>query len=115
MLTESDGRLPFIRVGGTSYDVGQQLGRHARAVVEQYLLTTHAWASVMACRDDPRIAAAKALTEARFPRYWQELQGLAAGLALPRSEEHTSELQYLMRNSYALFTFKKKTNRTPID
>src|SRR3546814_11987702 len=37
----------------------------------------------MACRDDPRIAAAKALTEARFPRYWQELQGLAAGLALP--------------------------------
>src|SRR3546814_2891976 len=83
MLTESAGRLPFIRGGGTSYEVGQQLGRHARAVVEQYLLTTHAWASVMACRDDPRIAAAKALTEARFPRYWQELQGLAAGLALP--------------------------------
>src|SRR3546814_12154794 len=83
MLTESDGRLPFIRVGGTSYDVGQQLGRHARAVVEQYLLTTHAWASVMACRADPRIPAAKALTEARFPRYWPELPGLAAGLARP--------------------------------
>src|SRR3546814_7074077 len=27
---------------------------------------------------------------------------------LPRSEEHTSELQSLMRNSYAVFCFKKK-------
>src|SRR3546814_9329263 len=26
-----------------------------------------------------------------------------------RSEEHTSELQYLMRNSYAVFCLKKKT------
>src|SRR3546814_5730535 len=29
-----------------------------------------------------------------------------------RSEEHTSELQSLMRNSYAVFCLKKKTNRT---
>src|SRR3546814_9465038 len=28
--------------------------------------------------------------------------------ALVRSEEHTSELQSLMRNSYAVFCFKKK-------
>src|SRR3546814_1466931 len=27
-----------------------------------------------------------------------------------RSEEHTSELQYLMRTSYAVFSLKKKTN-----
>src|SRR3546814_2896395 len=29
-----------------------------------------------------------------------------------RSEEHTSELQSLMRNSYAVFCLKKKTSRT---
>src|SRR3546814_2264435 len=29
---------------------------------------------------------------------------------LPRSEEHTSELQSLMRNSYAVFCLKKKNN-----
>src|SRR3546814_2593331 len=29
-----------------------------------------------------------------------------------RSEEHTSELQSLMRTSYAAFCLKKKTNRT---
>src|SRR3546814_8059391 len=30
-----------------------------------------------------------------------------------RSEEHTSELPSLMRNSYAVFCLKKKTNKTP--
>src|SRR3546814_10851122 len=31
-------------------------------------------------------------------------------LQVPRSEEHTSELQSLMRISYAVFCLKKKTN-----
>src|SRR3546814_981216 len=33
----------------------------------------------------------------------------ASGLYVTRSEEHTSELQSLMRNSYAVFCLKKKT------
>src|SRR3546814_4602107 len=32
----------------------------------------------------------------------------------PRSEEHTSELQSLMRISYAVFCLKKKRNKTDI-
>src|SRR3546814_1726824 len=32
------------------------------------------------------------------------------GLCRPRSEEHTSELQSLMRISYAVFCLKKKNN-----
>src|SRR3546814_2269734 len=39
-------------------------------------------------------------------QYWQ---GRRAGRRQPgRSEEHTSELQSLMRNSYAVFCLKKK-------
>src|SRR3546814_1590427 len=34
------------------------------------------------------------------------------GTRLTRSEEHTSELQSLMRISYAVFCLKKKKNRT---
>src|SRR3546814_9021427 len=34
------------------------------------------------------------------------------GQPVPRSEEHTSELQSLMRNSYAVFCLKKKTSHT---
>src|SRR3546814_8958595 len=37
--------------------------------------------------------------------------GRRAG-CLDRSEEHTSELQSLMRNSYAVFCLKKKTNKS---
>src|SRR3546814_7271030 len=35
---------------------------------------------------------------------------IAPSSALSRSEEHTSELQSLMRNSYAVFCLKKKKN-----
>src|SRR3546814_4652669 len=35
-------------------------------------------------------------------------------VALPRSEEHTSELQSLMRNSYAVFCLKKKKYKNSI-
>src|SRR3546814_7581739 len=36
----------------------------------------------------------------------------AAGYTVHRSEEHTSELQSLMRISYAVFCLKKKTKNT---
>src|SRR3546814_8219119 len=35
-----------------------------------------------------------------------------AAIAMMRSEEHTSELQSLMRISYAVFCLKKKNNKT---
>src|SRR3546814_2678550 len=37
--------------------------------------------------------------------------GLEAAVRGGRSEEHTSELQSLMRNSYAVFCLKKKKNK----
>src|SRR3546814_10009676 len=39
---------------------------------------------------------------------------MAPGPPRPRSEEHTSELQSLMRISYAVFCLKKKNNTTHI-
>src|SRR3546814_3906549 len=45
-----------------------------------------------------------------FPRVKAyEVVDLRAGLDFGRSEEHTSELQSLMRISYAVFCLKKKT------
>src|SRR3546814_2456832 len=41
-------------------------------------------------------------------RAYAEKKGLTATVT-PRSEEHTSELQSLMRTSYAVFCLKKKT------
>src|SRR3546814_1296544 len=42
----------------------------------------------------------------------EEAQQRHAMLAEARSEEHTSELQSLMRHSYAVFCLQKKTHRS---
>src|SRR3546814_4660584 len=44
----------------------------------------------------------------RAPGKWNERRPAATGRADHRSEEHTSELQSLMRISYAVFCLKKK-------
>src|SRR3546814_4266599 len=41
----------------------------------------------------------------------EDIDVALSGIRLPRSEEHTSELQSLMRISYAVFCLKK-TNKT---
>src|SRR3546814_8130779 len=43
---------------------------------------------------------------------WVLIFGVRSGLASIRSEEHTSELQSLMRISYAVFCLKKKKQPT---
>src|SRR3546814_3474782 len=45
----------------------------------------------------------------RFSTYYFFTFGAYVALSLWRSEEHTSELQSLMRISYAVFCLKKKT------
>src|SRR3546814_6998973 len=49
--------------------------------------------------------------EKRVATWWEDSEARAMASADPinRSEEHTSELQSLMRNSYAVFCLKKKT------
>src|SRR3546814_9134901 len=67
----------------------------------------------------PRVRSAIGM-QAQLPGVLQALDwigisaiGVLIDLALaPRSEEHTSELQSLMRTSYAVFCLKKKKNRT---
>src|SRR3546814_3691979 len=44
-------------------------------------------------------------------RYIKAAPAASAPVPPPRSEEHTSELQSLMRISYAVFCLKKKTNK----
>src|SRR3546814_8444263 len=46
---------------------------------------------------------------------WPSRVTIQAFVEDPRSEEHTSELQSLMRISYAVFCLKKKTNNNNIE
>lgn len=83
MSTDEQGRLVYIETSGSPYDIGIQLGRFGAEIAHRHLVTTHAWASVMARRDVSALARMRVMTEAQFPAHWQELKGLADGLSLP--------------------------------
>src|SRR3546814_5227289 len=77
--------------------------------------TTAHWLHKLWMRSTPRILSARLkLSPSRrsrriFPRYTQRSR---ISNLHDRSEEHTSELQSLMRISYAVFCLKQKKNKT---
>src|SRR3546814_7710930 len=56
----------------------------------------------------PSVYAVDAVDPIAVPARTAPSVAPASARAPPRSEEHTSELQYLMRHSYAVFCLKKK-------
>src|SRR3546814_7984919 len=78
------------------------------------------WAVGEEVRVLARLAAAQAAgqdvqAEMRRQRVFGQREHLLRQTLSRRSEEHTSELQSLMRISYAVFCLKKKTKKTSID
>src|SRR3546814_6669104 len=65
-------------------------------------------------RSEPAGQAGVASFSPTMPATISAIQANRSGAALSpsRSEEHTSELQSLMRNSYAVFCLKKKKYKT---
>src|SRR3546814_1650260 len=61
----------------------------------------------VAVHDEHVVATARGVLNRDVGASLQEIDGL--GIDAVRSEEHTSELQSLMRISYAVFCLKKKT------
>src|SRR3546814_6657871 len=76
------------------------------------LVPAPAYAQLGGIVHDPRNYAQNILTAARtleqINNQIRQLQNQATSLINERSEEHTSELQSLMRISYAVFCLKKK-------
>src|SRR3546814_4355753 len=66
----------------------------------------HCTLSIISCANISPVRAAAAVMMSRLPAY----RGRKS--PSPRSEEHTSELQSLMRISYAVFCLKKKKTTT---
>src|SRR3546814_3842004 len=97
-----------------SSDLFDWLSRDA-AEVDKYIadplcgfpITVQAWIDFL----DGLEAMARPENQARIPKAMPVLV-IAGSLDPVRSEEHTSELQSLMRISYAVFCLKKKNNRT---
>jgi predicted choloylglycine hydrolase len=78
--------LSRIELTGTPFEVGHSLGKFGAAVAHSYLVSSAPWQSVMAWKGRPAAQAMVSLIQQRFPRIWEELGGLAAGLELPVDE-----------------------------
>src|SRR3546814_1916877 len=65
---------------------------------------------ITAVAPSPRVTkpSQRRITPSGVTRRWPTASGWPASLVATRSEEHTSELQSLMRISYAVFCLKKK-------
>jgi predicted choloylglycine hydrolase len=75
--------LPYLELSGTHYDIGVQLGRFGADFTHNFTVPREKWRRVMSHRDEPWIETIRRMVESRFPSYWQEMQGLAAGLGMP--------------------------------
>src|SRR3546814_7307228 len=89
---------------------------HGRKPAVQARYPQPKWEPKGGWKVDPALVFAHTLQESRFQRTVVSSAG-ATGLmqvrpGTARSEEHTSELQSLMRISYAVFCLKKKKNNT---
>src|SRR3546814_3131856 len=81
---------------------------HAQAAIDRTARRGHHRARGLATAAADRAAAAVEEHDAHARRPCQRGQLHLGELQRPRSEEHTSELQSLMRISYAVFSLKKK-------
>lgn len=86
MLNDTSYALGHLKLAGTPYEIGQQLGRFGAAAVHGYLVGSPAWASVQQWKDSAAAGHMAALTRERLPDVWAELEGLAHGLELPLTD-----------------------------
>lgn len=82
MLSKASG-LGWLRLGGGAREIGIALGRMGREAVHRHLLPAAIWQRVTGAQHAGRVARMAASVQQRFPRIWQELDGLAEGLGLP--------------------------------
>ncbi|MBX8518999.1 C45 family peptidase [Pseudomonas cichorii] len=78
--------LPSIHLDGSAYSIGHGLGVFGRDAVLEHLRPLALWQYLAAQAHTPAALQMRQRVQDEFPRYWQELEGLADGLRLPLDE-----------------------------
>ena len=78
--------LTQLHIAGDAFELGRQLGVFGKAAVHAMLRPLPLWQQLAGLAGSDKAQQMQALVRARFPRYWQEIEGLAAGLELPLDE-----------------------------
>lgn len=77
------GDLGWVRAQGSPREIGRALGQTGRAAVQGQLVGSALWEAVTGAAHAPAVARMAQAVQSRFPKVWQEIEGLAEGLALP--------------------------------
>src|SRR3546814_2543972 len=99
--TRTDTLFPYTTLFRSSPDAFRAAAASFRGKAETAKRRFHSLSLVQSFRSTPPVLE---LVDAVIAEVGSEEMGLLE----PRSEEHTSELQSLMRTSYAVFCLKKK-------
>ncbi|MCW8166276.1 peptidase C45 [Verminephrobacter aporrectodeae subsp. tuberculatae] len=75
--------LSYIEIRGTPFDAGRALGEFGAAALHDYARRSAVWARAMRLRSSALAASMAHQVRTRFPRVWEELQGMAVGIGLP--------------------------------
>src|SRR3546814_2782327 len=96
---------------GQRYDSWVELSSVDTALMMMGVLFTRGYYD----QDDPREQSIREIADELYRRVewpWLQVRSPLISMGWYRSEEHTSELQSLMRISYAVFCLKKKKKNT---
>src|SRR3546814_3550298 len=102
-LTRTDTLLPYTTLFRSPYAIDQGLVAATGATSEVRIFNVNTGKRIVAS-----VPTRDGLTVYQGDARIDGVPGQAAPIWLRRSEEHTSELQSLMRISYAVFCLKKK-------
>src|SRR3546814_2559926 len=106
--TRTDTLFPYTTLfrSGSATELAPLVGRASAAITPAGLPSHSFTPSTFGCVESPYPGRGSA-TE-NLPCWGDRWPVISGALSLHRSEEHTSELQSLMRISYAVFCLKKK-------
>lgn len=78
--------LTQLHIAGDAFELGHQLGTFGYQAVNTKLRPLPLWQRLASLANSDKAQEMQTLVRARFPRYWREIEGLAAGLELPVDE-----------------------------
>src|SRR3546814_19767288 len=119
-LFRSAAMPPWVREGGTDAWIARLRDPAVRRRIVREMRAPGDWENVLRMAGPDKATVAGVRTAALQPLVGKTLAQIAAArgispeeaaIELVRSEEHTSELQSLMRISYAVFCLKKKKRK----
>jgi predicted choloylglycine hydrolase len=83
-MSNDGNAIGWLSAAGSPFEIGQALGARGRDAVHKHLVHSQIWSTITDERHAATVGRLMDNTKRRFPRIWQELNGLAEGLDLPK-------------------------------